>query len=178
DTLFCSWPRRACRVRRSSLCMSRLPRRSTLFPYTALFRSPGQRVVLVHGSEDEVTQWQHSRHITDEATRRGLPWMLVTEPGVGHVPADADETEQRYRNVRGAVTEVLGRPAPAPQWSPGAGRAPWRCHTVGPAAGPRRSPDPCGDGPRALHRLGTGGVPLQVVDHAPVDHVRLGSGHP
>ncbi|MFF5884101.1 hypothetical protein [Streptomyces sp. NPDC012589] len=69
---------------------------------------PGQRVVLVHGSEDEVTQWQHSRHVTDEATGRGLPWTLVTEPGVGHVPADADETEQRYRKCPGGAARGSG----------------------------------------------------------------------
>ncbi|MBM7088735.1 prolyl oligopeptidase family serine peptidase [Streptomyces sp. S12] len=100
---------------RFELAATATPAQRVFDPAHLAGTGPGQRVVLVHGSEDEVTQWQHSRHITDEATRRGLPWMLVTEPGVGHVPADADETEQRYRNVRGALTEVLGRTAPAPQ---------------------------------------------------------------
>ncbi len=42
----------------------------------------------------------------------------------------------------------------------------------------RRSLDIQGDSACALHRLGMRGVHLQVIDHAPVDHIRLGRGHP
>ncbi|WP_406270253.1 prolyl oligopeptidase family serine peptidase [Streptomyces sp. NBC_00191] len=74
--------------------------------------APEQRVFLIHGDQDEVTGWQHSRHAADLASRRGLPWTLVTERGVGHVPADRGQTNDRYRHIRAAVSEVLGLEIP------------------------------------------------------------------
>ncbi|MGR8007496.1 alpha/beta hydrolase family protein [Streptomyces hypolithicus] len=69
--------------------------------------APDQRVFLIHGDQDEVTGWQHSRHAADMASRRGLPWTLVTETGADHVPADLDQTNTRYRHIRTAISEVL-----------------------------------------------------------------------
>ncbi len=44
---------------------------------------------------------------------------------------------------------------------------------------PRAAPaDMRGGGPGALHRLGLRGVHLQVIDHAPVDHILLRRRHP
>ncbi|MEV8594538.1 prolyl oligopeptidase family serine peptidase [Streptomyces sp. NPDC052012] len=92
---------------RFDLTASAPPDRRVFDPAHLTTTAPGQRVVLVHGSEDEVTQWRHSRLAADEAARRGLPWTLVTEAGAGHVPADPDEAEQRYRNIRSALLDVL-----------------------------------------------------------------------
>ncbi|MET8499281.1 alpha/beta hydrolase family protein [Streptomyces microflavus] len=72
--------------------------------------APGQRVVLIHGDEDEVTDWRHSKRAVDEAHRRGLPWTLITESGTGHVPADMTGTLARFLNVRSALREVLAVP--------------------------------------------------------------------
>ncbi|MEU2539354.1 alpha/beta hydrolase family protein [Streptomyces iakyrus] len=93
---------------RFELAASATPTQRVFDPEHLSATAPGQRVFLVHGSEDEVTQWQHSKRAADEAIRKELPWTLVTEAGAGHVPADIEEAEHRYQNIHSALLQVLG----------------------------------------------------------------------
>ncbi|MFC8568914.1 alpha/beta hydrolase family protein [Streptomyces sp. NPDC057245] len=93
---------------RFELAASATPAQRVFDPEHLTATAPGQRVVLVHGSEDEVTQWQHSRRAADEAIRKDLPWTLVTEAGAGHAPADPGQAGHRYRNIHSALRRVLG----------------------------------------------------------------------
>ncbi|CAL9549912.1 alpha/beta hydrolase family protein [Streptomyces sp. enrichment culture] len=94
---------------RFELAGSATPAQRVFDPEHLSGTAPGQRVFLVHGSEDEVTQWEHSRRAADEAIRKGLPWTLVTEAGAGHVPVGLEEAGNRYRNIHSALRQVLGR---------------------------------------------------------------------
>ncbi len=69
---------------------------------------PGPRAVLIHGDQDEVTEWSDSRDAVALAVQRGLDWKLVTEPGLGHVPTDPEEVALRFGHVTSALAEVLG----------------------------------------------------------------------
>ncbi|MEU0166923.1 alpha/beta fold hydrolase [Streptomyces iakyrus] len=93
---------------RFELADSAAPAQRVFDPEYLSATAPGQRVFLVHGSEDEVTQWQHSKRAADEAIRKELPWTLVTEAGAGHVPADIEEAKHRYHNIHSALLQVLG----------------------------------------------------------------------
>ncbi|MEU4049723.1 prolyl oligopeptidase family serine peptidase [Streptomyces olivaceus] len=93
---------------RFELAASATPAQRVFDPEHLSATAPGQRVFLVHGSEDEVTRWQYSKRAADEAVRKELPWTLVTEAGAGHVPAGLDEAEHRYRNIHSALLQVLG----------------------------------------------------------------------
>ncbi|MEU2430347.1 hypothetical protein ABZ611_12640 [Streptomyces sp. NPDC007861] len=67
-----------------------------------------------HLATAEVTDLPRSRRVAEPAARRGaarrgLPWKPVTEAGVGHVPAAAEELAARYGRLRAALSEVLGR---------------------------------------------------------------------
>ncbi len=93
---------------RFDIAASATPAQRVFDPKHLSTTAPGQRVFVVHGSEDDVTQWQHSKLAADEAARQELPWTLVIEAGAGHVPNTLDEVENRYRNIRSALLDVLG----------------------------------------------------------------------
>src|SRR5687767_15399029 len=63
--------------------MMRRPPRSTLFPYTTLFRSLGEMALLVHGSRSativafsNAVLWQIERRAFEAALKRGDRWAV------------------------------------------------------------------------------------------------------
>ncbi|MFJ6759107.1 prolyl oligopeptidase family serine peptidase [Streptomyces sp. NPDC091273] len=97
---------------RFELGASTSPAQRVFDPVHLSAASPGPRAVLIHGDQDEVTEWRDSRDAVDLAVRHGLDWKLLTEPGLGHVPGDVDEVILRYGHVKSALSEVLGHPLP------------------------------------------------------------------
>ncbi|PNG23829.1 alpha/beta hydrolase family protein [Streptomyces cahuitamycinicus] len=67
----------------------------------------GQRVVVVHGDQDDVTDFRDSRVAVELAQERDLAWTLVAEEGTGHVPSSADRALARLLRVRAGLGHVL-----------------------------------------------------------------------
>src|SRR5256885_16810563 len=107
--------------------MIRRPPRSTLFPYTTLFRSVGQgHVQLVTSRHDIMPQFMRQQD-GDDRNREGEPGgPRVQKPGIAGVtarekrqrtgiwdPAGEDGTGERDRVESGEKKHDVQRPAPA-----------------------------------------------------------------
>ncbi|MEU9293729.1 prolyl oligopeptidase family serine peptidase [Streptomyces sp. NPDC048266] len=88
---------------------SPLARQRTFDPEHLTTAGPKQRVVIVHGENDQVTSFQDSSALVARARELGLPWSLTADAS-GHVPDDADEARFRHDQVRDALAAVLDLP--------------------------------------------------------------------
>ncbi|MEV8321295.1 prolyl oligopeptidase family serine peptidase [Streptomyces sp. NPDC059900] len=83
-----------------------LPHHRTFAPENLTRTGAKQRIVVIHGKNDQVTSYEDSAATVARGRQQGLPWSLIADAS-GHVPENAHEARHRYEQVQKALTGIL-----------------------------------------------------------------------